>query len=289
LTPGFGGVFCALGERGGVRRKLVTVAVVALIVVAGCSAGGGGGDGTTTQAALNGTTASDAGDAVYETPLDSAMVAENHEAAVAEAGTFTLVSTSNQSQGNQSVSSQSTLKANYETGAYSSVQRSRGRTIERFVFGNGSAYQRFELSSGDVRYMVPQQTANASAIAGGQIGSFIQAFDYEHVGTETINGTQAHVYEASGVEDLNTSAPGFSGLDTENVSNVGSTLYITEEGLVKQFGYELSLQTNGQEASIAVTQRYTNLGETTVEPPAWIDEARANTSDSNSSSASISA
>lgn len=271
------------------RRKFATIAVVALVVLAGCSAGGGGGDGTTTQAAPNGTTASDAGDAIYQMPLNGTTVAENHEAVVAEAGTFTLVSTSNQSQGNQSVSSESTLRADYDSGAYSSTQKTRGRTVEQFVFANGSAYQRFELSSGDVRYMVPQQTANASQIAGGQIASFVDAFDYEYVGTESVEGTQAHVYEASGVEDLNTSAQGFSGLDTENVSDVGSTLYITEDGLVTQFGYHLSLDTGDQQASIAITQQYTNLGDTTVEPPAWIGEARANTTDSNSTSTSLSA
>jgi hypothetical protein len=268
-----------------VRRKIATVAVVALLVFAGCSAGGGGG-ATTTQTEANGTTtqgdASDVSDPVYEAPLDGATVAENHKAVAADANTFTLVSTSNQTQGNQSASSESTLKAVYDTGEYRSVQQARGRTVEQYVFANGSAYQRFELSTGDVRYSVPQRTANASTIAGGQIGSFVDAFEYELVGTETIDGTETQVYEASGVEDLNTSAPGFSNLDTENITSVGAHLYITEDGLVKQFGYDLSLTTpNGQDASVSVTQRFTNLGETTVEPPAWIGEARANTTSTN--------
>ena len=261
------------------RHKFATVAVVALLVLAGCSAGGGGGDGTTTQTASNGTTQGDVSDPVYETPLDGQTVAENHRSVIADANTFTLVSTSNQSRGNQSASSESTLKANYESGAYSSVQQARGRTIEKYVFANGTAYQRFELSTGDTRYTVPQRTANASTIATGQVATFVDAFQYELVGTQTIDGTETYVYEASGVSDLNTSAPAFSNLDTENVSNVGAHVYITDEGLVKQFGYELGLTTNGQEASVNVTQRFTNLGETTVEPPAWIGEARANTTD----------
>lgn len=265
------------------RHKLATVAVVALLVFAGCSAGGGGGDATTTQTGPNGTTtqgdAGDVSDPVYETPLDGQTVAENHKSVIADANTFTLVSTSNQSQGNQTASSESTLKAVYDSGEYSSVQQSRGRTVEQYVFGNGTAYQRFELSTGDVRYSVPQRTANASTLAGGQIGTFVDAFEYEFVGTETVDGAETQVYEASGVSDLNTSAPAFSQLDTENVSSVGAHLYITEDGLVKQFGYDLDLTTRGQEASVSVTQRFTNLGETTVEPPAWIGEARANTTD----------
>lgn len=268
------------------RRKIITVAVVALLVFSGCSAinGGGGGDGTTTQTGPDGTTTSDAGDVsdpIYETPLDGETVAENHEAVVADANSFTLVSTSNQSQGDRSASSQSTLKGVYDSGEYSSVQEARGRTVEQYVFANGSAYQRLEQSSGDTQYTVPRRTANASTIASGQIPSFVDAFEYEFVGTETVDGTETQVYEASGVSDLNTSAPGFSELDTENVTNVGAHLYITEDGLVKQFGYELSLTTDGQEASVEVSQRFTNLGETTVEPPEWIDEARENTDDSN--------
>jgi hypothetical protein len=264
------------------RKQIATIAVAALLVFAGCSAGGDGAATTTapepTGDAPTTTTAGSGGDAVYESPLDAATVADNHASLVRDANTFTLVSTSNQSQGPQTITVESSIAANLESGEYYSVQNASGQTVEVYSYGNGTAYQRTSFGSGDTSYSTPRQTTNTSQLAGTQVESFVNAFTFSHAGTESVDGAEAHVYEASGVETLNESAPGFSGLDTENVTSIDAHVYITDDGLVKQFEYSLAVDTQNGEASISVRQQYVDVGSTTVEAPAWLDEARENAS-----------
>lgn len=264
------------------RKQIATIAVAALLVFAGCSGGGGGGATTTAPEATGDapttTTAGAGGDAVYESPLDAATVAENHESLVRDANTFTLRSTSNQSQGPQAITIESSIAANLESGEYYSVQNASGQNVEVYSYGNGTAYQRTSFAGGDAQYSVPRQTANTSQLAGAQVESFVNSFTFSHAGAESVDGTEADVYEASGVESLNESASGFSGLDTENVTSIDARVYITSEGLVKQFEYDLAVSTQNGEASISVRQRYVDVGSTTVEAPAWLGEARENAS-----------
>jgi len=251
------------------RKQIAAVAVAALLVFAGCSAGGNGGATTAPETA--------SGDTVYDSPLDGETVADTHVSVVRDAGTFTLVSTSNQTQGNQSLSRQSTTAVDLDSGAYFSTQQFRGQTAEQYGFGNGTAYQRVSLGN-QTQYTVPQQSPNTSQLAGAQLESFVGAFALSHAGTETVDGTETHVYEAEGVEDLNQSAPGFGSLDTENVTSLEAHVYVTDDGLVTQFGYSISLTSAGTEVSIATEQEYVDVGSTTVSEPAWLDEARANVS-----------
>jgi hypothetical protein len=127
--------------------------------------------------------------------------------------------------------------------------------------------------------MIPQQSPNASQLASGDLKSFVNAFEFEHAGTESVDGTTTHVYEASGFESLNQSAPGFGDLDEENVTSIDARVYVTGDGLVKQFEYGLTVDTEQGEASIAIEQRYVEVGSTNVEQPPWLDDARENTSE----------
>lgn len=265
------------------RKQIAAIGVAVLLVFAGCSAGGDGGGTTaapeTTGTAPGDTTTATDTEPVYDSPLDAATVAENHESAIRDAGTFTLVSTSNQTQGDQSFGVTSSIAADLETGEYFSRQNANSRIVETYGFGNGTAYQRLELSENETRYVVPQQSTNTSQLATGNIRSFVNAFAFDHVGTESVDDTSTHVYEASGFEDLNQSASGFGDLSEENVTSIDARVYVTDDGLVKQFEYSVSVSTENGEATVGVQQRYTDVGSTTVEQPSWLDEARENTSE----------
>jgi hypothetical protein len=254
------------------RRQFLTVAVVALLLVSGCSA-----------LDLGGSAEPDSSDGLnsdgptYEAPLNDVTVAENHEAVIADAGSFTLVSDTSQSRGERTQTLNTTVAVNYDTGELLSTQQAGPQTITTYVLANGSAYQRFESSRG-TQYRQPQRAANASLYASGRIEALANAFTFSHVGTESVEGTETDVYEASGAEDLNESARAFQSIDADNVTSLEARLYITEDGLVKRFEYELLLDSAGTEAGVDVTHTYTRLGETTVEEPSWLDDARTNTS-----------
>jgi hypothetical protein len=263
------------------RKQIAAIAVASLLIFAGCSAGGDGGTTTaapeTTTAPGDTTTETD-DEPIYESPLDAATVADNHESAISDAGTFTLESTSNQSQGDQSFSVTSSVAADLSSGEYFSEQNASNRLVQTYGYGNGTAYQRLQFS-GETQYMIPQQSPNASQLARGDLRSFVNAFEFEHVGSESVDGTPTDVYEASGFESLNQSAPGFGDLDEENVTSIDARVYVAEDGLVKQFEYGLTVDTEEGEASIAIEQRYVDVGSTTVQQPPWLDEARENTSE----------
>ncbi|MGB9965148.1 hypothetical protein [Halobacterium sp. CBA1126] len=255
------------------RKQIAAVAVAALLVFAGCSAGGDGG--ATTAPETNGATAD--GEPVYDSPLDAATVAENHESVVRDAGTFTLTTTLTQSQGDRSSTRESSTALNVDSGAYFSNRTVGTRNVQQFGYGNGTAFQRV-TAGGQTQYMVLQQSPNVSQLTSAQLSLFVGLFNFSHAGTESVDGTETDVYEASGVEDLNESAPGFAGLDVENVSSIDAHVRITDEGLVKQFGYSLTLSTGSSEASVSTDQRYVDVGSTSVSEPAWLDDARENTS-----------
>lgn len=264
------------------RKQMAAIAVAALLVFAGCSAGGDGDATTappeTTDVPADATTATDSGgdSPIYESPLDATTVAENHESAIRDAGTFTLASTSNQSQGEQSRTVDSTVSVDLSSGEYFSQRDAGAQVVETYAYGNGTTYQRLSFEN-QSRYSIPQRTTNTSQLASGDIGSFVDAFQFDHVSTESVEDTETDVYEASGFEDLNQSADGFGGLDEENVTSIDARVYVADSGLVKQFEYSLVIQTGNGEASISIQQRYTDIGSTTVEQPPWLDEARENT------------
>jgi hypothetical protein len=263
------------------RKQIAAIAVASLLIFAGCSAGGDGGTTTAapeTTTAPGDTTPETDDEPIYESPLDAATVADNHESAISDAGTFTLESTSNQSQGDQSFSVTSSVAADLSSGEYFSEQNASNRLVQTYGYGNGTAYQRLQFS-GETQYMIPQQSPNASQLASGDLKSFVNAFEFEHAGTESVDGTTTHVYEASGFESLNQSAPGFGDLDEENVTSIDARVYVTGDGLVKQFEYGLTVDTEQGEASIAIEQRYVEVGSTNVEQPPWLDDARENTSE----------
>ncbi|UHH24533.1 DUF7537 family lipoprotein [Halobacterium noricense] len=251
------------------RKQIAAVAVAALLVFAGCSAGGGGG--TTAPGTADGAAP------VYESPLNGTTVAENHEAVVREAGSFTLTTTSTQSQGDQSLTREGSTALDLASGAYFSNRTVGSQNVQQFGYGNDTAFQRVTAGN-QTQYTVPQQSPNASRLTSGQLASFVGLFEFSHTGTESVDGTTVHVYEANGVDAVNESAPGFANLDTENITNVSANVHITDDGLVKRFGYSISVDTGSGEASVSVGQRYVDVGSTTVSEPAWLDEARANTS-----------
>ncbi|WP_232686065.1 DUF7537 family lipoprotein [Halobacterium zhouii] len=257
------------------RRQIAAVAVAALLLFAGCN----GGTATTTPENPMTTTPAD-GEPIYETPLDASAVADAHVEALRDAGTYTMQSNATQSRASQNttIETSTLVRGDLSSGAVFTHSESRQGTVEAFAFGNGTAYRR--LAMGDqIRYMqAGQRTGNATQYARSSVQTFVTLFNFTYAGTQSADGSTVHVYEASGVEGLNTSAQAFAGrLNESMVENANATLHVRDDGVVTQANYNLTVSVGGQTQTLTATQQYTKLGETTVSPPEWIDEARANT------------
>jgi hypothetical protein len=253
------------------RRRLAALAVVALVAVAGCAGGLPGSDDAQP---------SNDGDPLYETPLDATAVADAHLDAVADAGSYTIQSNSTQEipERNRTANSSSVVAGDLSSDAVYTVTNARSRTVELYAFGNGTAYQRF-VTGGEVQYrQAPGRVGNASQYARGTVARAVGLFEFSYAGTESADGETVHVYEAEGAGALNTSAPAFRQLNETNVDAVAATLRVREDGLVRSVAYDLTITVQGTTQRIETVQRFVDVGSTDTAPPAWIDEARANTS-----------
>ena len=262
------------------RRQIAAVAVVALLLFAGCNGGSSPAAPTTDAPADTGPTNDTTQDAerVHETPLDASAVGDAHVEALRDAGTYTIQSNATQSSSAQNTTfeTNTVVRGDVSTGAVFTRTESRQQNVEGFAFANGTAYQRFEMS-GDARYVqADQRMGNASQYARSSVESFVVLFNFTHTGTQRVDGATVHVYEAAGVESLNTSAPAFRGLNKSMVESSSATLHVREDGVVTRAGYDITVTARGQEQTVTATQEYTALGETDVSPPEWIGEAQQN-------------
>lgn len=265
------------------RTELATVAVVSLLVVAGCSAFGGETPtattvSPTTAAPAEPTTTAETATQLYDAPLETEAVVTAHEAALRDAGTFRLNSTVSRSQGNQSGTVSSSIAGSLETNELVARQHGNQQVIETYADGNGSAYQRLTLAGNHTRYRTLESMPTATQLVGADARSSVAPFQFEYVGTDTISGTATDVYAANGTADLNESAPAFDGLELANVSSASARLYVAESGLLKQLEYSVTWTApTGDEHTVTGTHRYTEVGTMTVDEPAWVETARANT------------
>jgi hypothetical protein len=264
------------------RRQIAAVAVVALLLFAGCNGGSGPAstpDDPMTTAAPGGETPADA-DPIYETPLDVSSVADAHVEALNEGGTFTMVSNATQSSSEQNTTAETStvVRGDLSSGAVFTRTESRQQNVEGYAFANGTAYQRFTMGD-DVQYIqADERVGNASQYARSSVETFVGLFNFTHSGTQSSDGATVHVYEAAGVENLNTSAPAFRGVNESMVESADATLHIREDGVVTLASYDITVSAQGQEQTVTAVQKYTDIGETDVSPPEWIGEAQNATS-----------
>jgi hypothetical protein len=252
------------------RRYLAVLAVVALVAAAGCAGLGADGSQPAGDAA---------GDPLYETPLDADAVADGHLDAVERAGSYTIVANSTQTlrERNQTTTSSSVVAGEFSTNAVYTRTNAQSRTIELYAFGNGTAYQRF-ATGGEVQYrQAPGRVGNATQYARGTVARAVGLFAFEYAGTESADGSTVHVYEAEGAGTLNTSAPAFRRLNQTNVDAANATLRLRDDGRLVSVSYDVTITVQGTTQRVQTTQRFVDVGATDVSPPAWIGDARANT------------
>lgn len=101
--------------------------------------------------------------------------------------------------------------------------------------------------------------ANASGMAGNVSGD-------ENAST---NATRT----AANASGEATNASGAPSLDL-NVTAYDATLVVSENGTVEEFTYEMTVDLGDRETTISRSYEVRNVGETIVEEPSWLDDAR---------------
>jgi len=296
------------------RRALLCVAVAALVVLAGCGGGGGdGGDptgevtGTPTSdegsTTTDGTSADETSDGGGETTatggdeappaedlpwvdgstVDTAALVEAHTGALGNESSYTLEQTLGRvargdAEGAERLTT--TLTASRDQGRalltnareFSTGDRQVAQSTARYrvgTDGEGAVYSRRNGTDGtSYEQRSPRRNfetyyENAAALdAPSAVAAF--AFEFE----ETVQRDGEPLYRF-GADELAESGGDLRSIPA-NASNVSATLLVDENGVIHRIEYAYDTADTAVTFSFAVTDR----GGTTVEEPAWLEEAR---------------
>lgn len=259
------------------RRTTPILLLVVALLVAGCAGAvdDGPSDADAPAASDGADTPTPAGP-VYELPLDGATIATAHEQTLASAGSFTVET---------NVTVESTDDGGFSVQTTSAVDRERGTMLVRgttgeiagqttYVAPDGTAYQRLETATGEAHY---QQMADAPAVSGYfelPVTDLVDQATFTYVGRSQVAGVSVAVYEVTDLEEL--VAPGqVSGTDTGSLQAFEVRMAISDDGLIRQFHYHVETEIDDTSRTITTSILFRDVGTTTVEPPDWLDEAKA--------------
>lgn len=93
----------------------------------------------------------------------------------------------------------------------------------------------------------------------------VAQWDFEYVGFQD----GAFVFEA----DTVTADENVGGIDVASIVATNATLVVAPDGYVESFTLDATVETDGERVEHSLAVEYAAVGETTVETPAWVEEA----------------
>ncbi|WP_135823398.1 DUF7537 family lipoprotein [Halorussus ruber] len=268
------------------RRALQLVAVCCLVALAGCSGAlTGGGNTTNPTSAANATNATDAGsgptlDDVSNPPgvsangTDLAELSSAHAAAL-NGSSFTLAFDV----------SQNSSASNRSMGATAAVGPDR-RNVHVTVSGANQSMETYataekrylRVATGDrVDYRAANRTNDKPKLLSSTYTgtTYLDRFagqvsaNFTPTGVRQVDGETLVVLRANGSD---VSAPGET-----NVTDYNATILVDEQGVVHRFEASARTERGDKWVRNAATMTISDVNETTVGEPAWLDEARNQT------------
>ncbi|PSQ17134.1 hypothetical protein BRD00_08895 [Halobacteriales archaeon QS_8_69_26] len=151
-----------------------------------------------------------------------------------------------------------------------------GGSATTYLAPNGTAYARQVLSTGKTTYLAGDRAPapNVTDLVRPSVVEFANLTDLTYEGRATRGGVEGYVYEAEGVE---TARPGLvEALNTtrENLHAYRLVVVLSAEGRVKYGELSVNFTTDGQTVAVDQRVRYEAAGETSVEEPEWVAQAR---------------
>ncbi|WP_135853470.1 DUF7537 family lipoprotein [Halorussus salinus] len=250
------------------RRKALQLLVVAsLVALAGCSGALSGGDGAQT---LDDVTYP-AG--VSENGTNLTALADAHENTLQnQSFTLEVASTVNSSMGNQSVALDAAVGADREEIRVNGS--ALGQDVSVYVTEE-KRFTRLNVADGEARYQVADRTPESSQIVPSSytgrsyLDRFAGSGNFTPTGVRTVEGTTLVVLEADGSNATQS--------QQMNVTDYNATMLVDQQGVVHSVSVEVSAARQGQQARTEFSMNVSDVGETTVAEPAWLDEARNST------------
>ena len=252
------------------RRALQLLVVSCLVALAGCSGALSGG-GAAGEQTLDDVTYPPG---VSENGTNVSALADAHESYLQNRSlTLAVESRVDSSAGNRSVALDAAVGADRNnvlvngsaSGQQISVYLTPDKRYTRIAAGSGeAAYQASNRTSGAAQ-LVPSSYSGA-----GYLDQFGGIANFTPTGVRTVDGTPLVVLRADGSNATATQAA--------NVTDYNATMLVDEHGVVRSVTVEATSERNGQQFRTNYSLTISDVGETTVDEPAWLDEARNQTS-----------
>ncbi|GAA0198971.1 hypothetical protein ACFFQF_15675 [Haladaptatus pallidirubidus] len=268
------------------------VVLVLVIVLSGCSGfinerTEATGDGTSNETTVTET----AGDRtttkpIHSLPLSNDEIVTAHETALRQAGNYTFkerIRMSNSETDDRQII-YTTARGSVETGELRTYQNvSSQNTLNRqqtYITQSGAGYHR--VSSGDsgaISYSRPPTELGVSGHLQPNLTEYFEIAAFEYEGVESDANASVHHYTASNLSAFDGDETGqILGYDRESVTDASIDLFITDDGILKRFELSIKAVDEGAPVEIEFEVTYSHLGETTVEQPAWLSEAKEHVS-----------
>lgn len=217
---------------------------------------------------------------VYPAPLENgSTIAEAHAAELESAGSFTYRDTTRIRVNGTLETNRSTV-ARFDTDTGTElVERYSDRAGRYAVYGDGagSSYERHAPPAGAVRYGQPLSgSARVSRYRNPGIAPLLGDVEYTYQGTTRLDGVRAHEYAATTPEQIEGAiGEDTTGPDVDTTVNV--RVFVSTEGVVRQMHILIEQRDGARTRTLNSTLAYTDVGETAVPEPGWVEMARNRT------------
>lgn len=250
------------------RRALQLIAVSCLVALAGCSGAlpGGAGEATLEDASYP--------EGVSDNGTDLDALSNAHAEALNESSlTLTLDVTQNSSTANQSMSMNAAVgpdRDNVRINVSGADQTMATYTTAekrylRIATGDSTDYRAAERTNERLK-LLPASYSGTSYL--DRFGGQVQA-NFTPTDVREVDGTTLIVLQADG---SNVSAP-----EGTNITDYNATILVDEQGVIHQFEATAQTEQDDISARSSVTMTISDVNETTVTEPAWLDDAKNQT------------
>jgi outer membrane biosynthesis protein TonB len=211
-----------------------------------------------------------------EPPLDPEAVADAHVEGLRAAGSFAIADNATIEGAGESRTNDRSGQVNLDANTARLVSKPTEEAT-RYTYAEGAmAYEKTVFDELDQpQYEVSElgRPLAESLLTATEIAETVRAVDYERSGTLTRDGQELAVYVANGTDSLDTDVL-FRG---EGISEFSSTLVINPEtGVVRTLKTERTTDALSADGSNTITEtlRFSDIGSTEVDQPAWVDDLK---------------
>lgn len=200
-----------------------------------------------------------------------ATALDTHSAELLEAGSFFLSYNGTAFSDNRTVNVYSAQVVNISTDRAYVITNVKGGTSTVQYYTNDSVYIQTNRPGENTTYSSREARVQPRNFTGrGLYGPLLRYGEWGKA-KSAANGSFI-LYEATSFSRVK---PVFGqSVDARNVTNVSATLVVGPEGIVRSVTYGATIQREQRlEVGVAITTR--RVGNTTVQPPSWLEKARS--------------